>query len=150
MHGSVTLRLLNISKTLLSVVALIAFFCLIPAQAQKKQGSDSSVPKYDLHSETSIKGTVDELKLPANAGAKDFAQLMVKNGAEIVDVYLCPKSFLDDMGVSFTKGNEVTVTGSQVKQAGTDIVLAREVVKGDDRLTLRDDKGVPVWNWQKN
>lgn len=150
MRGSGTFLLPSFCRTLLSLVALIAFFSLIPARAQKKQGSDASVPKYDLHTETSIKGTVEELKLPATAGAKDFAQLMVKNGADIIDVYLCPKSFLDDMGVSFTKGNDVTVTGSQVKQAGTDIVLAREVVKGDDRLTLRDDKGIPVWNWQKN
>jgi len=73
----------------------------------------------------------------------------VKNGTEIVDVYLCPKSFLEEMGVSFSKGDQIVVTGSKVKQDGADLVLAREVVKGNDTLVLRDDKGNPVWNWQR-
>jgi hypothetical protein len=29
------------------------------------------------------------------------------------------------------------------------MILAREVVKGNDTLVLRDDKGKPVWNWHK-
>ena len=73
----------------------------------------------------------------------------MKNGTEIVDVYLCPKSFLEDMGLGFSKGDEIAVTGSKVKQDGADLVLAREVVKGNDTLVLRDDKGNPVWGWQR-
>jgi hypothetical protein len=73
----------------------------------------------------------------------------VKNGSDTVDVYLCPKSFLDDMGVSFNKGDDIALTGSKVKQNGTDLILAREVVKGDVTLALRDDKGNPVWNWHR-
>ena len=73
----------------------------------------------------------------------------MKNGTEIVDVYLCPKSFLEEMGVGFSKDDEIAVTGSKVKQGGADLVLAREVVKGNDTLVLRDDKGNPVWSWQR-
>ena len=51
------------------------------------------------------------------------------------------------MGVTFKKGDEITLTGSKVKQGDSDLVLAREVVKGTDALVLRDDKGQPVWNW---
>ncbi len=75
--------------------------------------------------------------------------MLVKNGTGIVDVYLCPKLFLDEMGVVFSKGDEIAVTGSKVKQDGADLVLAREVVKGNDTLVLRDDKGNPVWSWQR-
>ena len=64
-----------------------------------------------------------------------------------MDVYLCPKSFLDDMGVSFNKGDDIALTGSKAKQSGADVILAREVVKGDMTLVLRDDKGNPVWSW---
>jgi hypothetical protein len=52
------------------------------------------------------------------------------------------------MGVTFKKGDEVALTGSKVKQDTSDLVLAREVVKGTDALVLRDEKGVPVWNWR--
>jgi len=49
------------------------------------------------------------------------------------------------MGMGFNKGDELSFTGSRVKQDGGDLILAREVVKGDDTFVLRDAKGSPVW-----
>jgi len=72
--------------------------------------------------------------------------LLVKNGTDTVDKYLCPKSFLDDMGMQFSKGDELAFIGSKVKQDGADLILAREVVKGNDTFVLRDEKGGPVWD----
>jgi hypothetical protein len=108
----------------------------------------ATLPKYDLATEAKMKVTVEELKLPAKGNEKDAAHLLVKSGADTLDVYLCPKSFLDDMGANFAKGDEITVTGSKIKQDGADLIVAREVVKGTDTLLLRDDKGKPVWNWR--
>jgi hypothetical protein len=105
-------------------------------------------PKYDLHTETKMKGTVEEVKLPPKGNEKDVVHLMMKNGEDIVDLYFCPKSFMDDMGVNFSKGDELAFTGSKVKYGGADLILAREVVKGSDTLVLRDEKGNPVWNWR--
>jgi hypothetical protein len=102
-------------------------------------------PKYDLNTEIKTKGTVDEVKLPPKGN--EIVHLLVKNGEDTVDLYLCPKSFMDDMGVTFSKGDELSVTGSKVKYGGADLVLAREIVKGSDSLVLRDEKGNPVWNW---
>jgi|HubBroStandDraft_3_1064219.scaffolds.fasta_scaffold28694_1 hypothetical protein len=106
-------------------------------------------PKYDLHTETKLKGTVEEVKLPPKGNEKDVVHLMMKNGEDVVDLYFCPKSFMDDMGVSFGKGDELAFTGSKVRYGGADLILAREVVKGSDTLVLRDDKGNPVWNWKR-
>lgn len=83
------------------------------------------------------------MRLPANA--KEAVHLLVKEGADTVDVYLCPKAFLDDIGVNFSKGDQITLTGSKVKEGDADLVVAREVVKGADTLVLRDGKGKPVW-----
>jgi len=47
--------------------------------------------------------------------------------------------------MDFGKGDEVSITGSKVKQADADLVLAREVVKGNNTFVLRDAKGNPVW-----
>jgi hypothetical protein len=96
-----------------------------------------------------MKGAVEEMKLPPKGSEKEVAHLLVKTGTDTVDVYLCPKSFLDDMGVSFSKGDEIALTGSKVKQGEADLILAREVVKGSDTLVLRDDKGNPVWSWRR-
>jgi hypothetical protein len=47
----------------------------------------------------------------------------VRPTRDTVDVYLCPKSFLDDMGVSFSTGDEITLTGSKVEQGGAELIL---------------------------
>jgi hypothetical protein len=106
----------------------------------------TGAPKYDSSTETKLKGTVEEIKVPGTA--KEITHLLVKNGADTLDLYLCPKSFMDDMGVTFAKGEEVSFTGSKVKNGEAEMILAREVVKGSDTLVLRDDKGNPVWNWK--
>jgi len=131
-------------KLMLPALALLG---TLPLVAQKAQ--EPAQPKYDVHSETKMRGTVEEVKLPPKGSEKEIAHVLLKTGADIVDVYLCPKSFLDDMGVSFSKGDEISVTGSKVKQGDADMVLAREVVKGTDTLVLRDEKGNPIWSWRR-
>lgn len=122
----------------------VALLCTVLLVAQKTQ--ETSPPKYNVHTETKMKGTVEEVKLPPKGSEKEIAHLLVKTGTDTADVYLCPKSFLDDMGVSFSKGDEIALTGAKVKQGDADLILAREVVKGTDTLVLRDDKGNPVWS----
>jgi hypothetical protein len=93
-----------------------AVLCISPAIAQTSQRI--APPKYDLKTEAKMKGTVEELKLPAKGSEKQAAHLLVKNGTDMLDVYLCPESFLKDMGVSFSKGAEIAFTGSKVMQEG--------------------------------
>jgi hypothetical protein len=107
----------------------------------------NAAPKYDASTETKFKGTIEDLKIPEKGHEKEIVHLTMKNGEETVDIYLCPKSFMDDMGISFSKGDEITFTGSKVKQDGADMMLAREIVRGQDTLVFRDDKGKPVWGW---
>jgi hypothetical protein len=132
---------------ILFFAVFLASLCLLPATAQKSQ--QPSPPKYDLHTETKMKATVEEVKLPPKGSEKEVAYLLVKIEADSVDVYLCPKSFFDDMGMSFSKGDEVALTGSKVKHGEADLVLAREVVRGNDTFVLRDEKGNPVWASQR-
>lgn len=129
------------------VFPAVALLCTLPLFAQKAQ--ETSPPKYDVHTETKMKGTVEEVKLPPKGSEKEVAHLLVKIGTDTFDVYLCPKSFLDDMGVSFSKGEEIALTGSNVKHGEADLILAREVVKGTDTLVLRDEKGNPIWSWHR-
>ena len=131
------------SHTCLFAIFAAFFLCASLCVAQNK------APKYDTATEAKLKGTVEELKLPPKGSEKEVAHLMIKNGADTFDIYLCPKSFMDDMGVTFVKGDEIAFTGSKVKLGEVDMILAREVVKGTDTLVLRDDKGNPVWSWKK-
>ena len=132
---------------ILLFAVFLASLCLAPAIAQKNP--EPGPPKYDLHTETKMKVIVEEMKLPPKGSDKEVAHLLVKSETDSIDVYLCPKSFLDDMGMSFSKGDEVTLTGSKVKQGEADAILARVVVKGNDTFVLRDEKGNPIWNWHR-
>jgi hypothetical protein len=127
-------------------ILLLVFLATLALTPSALLLAQTGPPKYDLHTETKLKGTVEEVKLPPKAN--DVVHLMMKNGDDVVDLYFCPKSFMDDMGVAFSKGDELAFTGSKIKYGGTDLILAREVVKGSDTLVLRDDKGNPVWSWK--
>ena len=130
-------------RKLIFVSLCLVLACSARLVAQKPD--QTAPPKYDLQTETQMKGTVEEMKLPPDGSKKEVIHLMEKTATDTVDVYLCPKSFLDDMGISFSKGDEITMTGSKVKLGEADLILAREVVKGSDTLVLRDDKGKPIW-----
>jgi len=102
-------------------------------------------PKYDTATEGKIKGVVAELKLVPPTGGKPVAYLVMKSGPDAVQVFLCPKKFLDEMGMVFKADDEIEVTGSKIKLDGADLTLAREVTKGGDTLTLRFKDGKPAW-----
>ena len=104
-----------------------------------------TAPKYDPATETKLKGTVEELKFVPPTGAKTVAYLVIKSGADTLQVFLCPKTFLDQMGATFKPQDKVEGTGSKVTQDGADLILAREVDRGDDMLTLRFKDGKPAW-----
>ena len=122
--------------------------CVTPGLSQKAQQDDGSLPKYDLHTETKTKGVVDEVNLLSVGTREDFTEPIIKNGDDKIRIYLCPKPFQEEMGISVNKGDKIAVTGSKVKQEGSDMILARELVKGTDTLLLGDDKGNPVWDWR--
>jgi hypothetical protein len=138
----------NRSIPILSLLFFLAVLLGVPSYGKKNQPNAVSLPKYDLPAETKIKGTVDEVKLPPKGSEKEIAHLTVKEGSNSVDAYLCPKSFFDDMGMTFAKGDEVSMTGSKIKQGDADLFLVREIVKGTDTFALRDAKGEPVWDWR--
>ena len=133
----------------LSLLATLPLLLLsTPAFTQKPLPVEGTVPRYDLQTEAKTKGIVEETKLFTWGSRKDFVELILKSGDDTVSVYLCPKSFEDEIGVTFSKGDEVAVTGSKVKQDAADVILAREVVRGTDTLMFRDNKGKPVWDWR--
>jgi hypothetical protein len=141
-------------NTVQVLFCLSLFACATLAFSQAAQPDSSPMPKYDLLTEIKTKGVVDEINLLSLGTRKDFTELVLKNGDDKVRIYLCPKAFQDEMGITFAKGDQIAVTGSRVKQDvkqdskqdAADVILVRELVKGTDTLMFRDAKGAPVWN----
>lgn len=130
--------------TLCLEVAFSLLLCVTPGLSQK--APDTSLPKYDHQTEMKTKGVVEEINVLTVGTRKDFTELVLKSGDDKLHIYVCPKPFQDEMGITFTKGDEIAVTGSKVKQDASDVILVREMIKGSDTLMFRDDKGKPVWD----
>lgn len=126
--------------------SLLLLLCAIPLLSQKGPPADRGLPKYDLQTEMKTKGVVDEINVLPFGTKKDFTELIIKSGDDKLHIYLCPKTFEEEMGISFSKGDEIAITGSKVKQEAVEVILARELVKGTDTLVFRDGKGSPVWD----
>jgi len=128
----------------LALLSVVALFLLMPTSRAQKNDEG---PKYDVGKEITIKGSVEEIKEVPNPKGQIGIYLMVKSGADIVEVRLCPNSFLKEFEVVFNKGDQLTIIGSKVKVEEKEVILAREIENGNNKLVLRDKQGVPVWTW---
>jgi hypothetical protein len=135
------------SKGLLCI-PLFLLLCLTPGLSQKAQPDNGSLPKYDLPTETKTKGAVDEGQLLPLGTRKDFTERIIKSGDDQVHIDVCLDPFQEEMGINFSKGDKIAVTGSKVKQETSDVILARTLVEGADTLLFRGDKAKPVWDWR--
>ena len=126
-------------------IAIFMLLCVVPALSQKA-ADETVLPKYDRQNEMKTKGTIEEIKVLPMGTRKDFTELILKSGDDKIQIYLSPKPYQDEIGISFIKGDEIAVTGCKVKQEAGDVILAREITKGSDTLMFRDGKGNPVWD----
>src|SRR3954470_8731699 len=135
-------------KTVIAALAILVLALAASAWAQKASET-SATPKYDVSKEVNVKGTIEEVKEMTMAKGEAGVHLMVKTATDTIEVRLCPSGYLKDFEIAFAKGQTVEVTGSKIKVDDKDVILAREVVQGNNTVTLRDKQGAPVWTWLK-
>ena len=107
------------------------------------QSASKTGPKYDIANEVKIKGVVEEIRdVP---GPFEGIHLVVKTDTGTVLVRVAPSDFLKEMDTTFNKGDQVEVVGAKAPDAPEEEILAREITIGNNVLTLRDNKGIPIW-----
>jgi hypothetical protein len=74
--------------------------------------------------------------------------LIVKSEKEEIAVHLGPSWYLDKHGLKVAPGDRIEIRGSRITFEGKPAIIAAEVKKGDQSLTLRDDGGLPAWRGQ--
>lgn len=142
-------------RVFLTAIILVALFVLLFAPsvlAQKPSGesggTQASSPKYDFATETKVKGTVEEVRLVP--GPNEGTHVILKSGSDTILVHIAPPEFLKDFEFPVSKGDQLQVVGSKLMIDGQPEILAKEITKENNSFTLRDKKGVPVWNtWPK-
>jgi hypothetical protein len=154
--------------------AMLGWWSPLLAHSQDRPPQDASAqqpparsaaggPIYDVSQETTIRGTVVEVK---KTGARRAAWLMhgpvfafrrgrgaaqqplfvVRTDTDTLTfVHAGPTSFLEEHRIEIHKGDEIGVTGVPISLHGNSVILAREITRADCTWTIRDATGGPLW-----
>jgi mono/diheme cytochrome c family protein len=109
-------------------------------------GRISTGHQYNPAAETTVKGTVEQVQQSGSGAGWTATHLRLKTESGIVDVRLGPSSFLTEKNFTISKGDQIEVTGSEMNYNGAEVLVAREVRKGNQVLMLRNKNGVPLWS----
>jgi len=129
---------------MLKILTLVAFVLVVVLILGK--GAKQRAPKYNAATEVKVEGVVQEVKqfwCPINGD--EGTHLMLKTDTGILEVHVAPVRFLQGNGVSFSKGDQVSVVGSNIVYEGHDAMIARKITRGDRTFAFRQPDGRPLW-----
>lgn len=137
-------------RSLIAAGALVVSVFVPGALAQPQQ-TGQRMPMYDTRTESTFTGTVEAVDVVTPAGRSGRrslggTHLSLKTATETLEVHLGPTAFLTEKKVDITKGDTLEITGSRVTIGDEQVLLAREIKKGDSTWTLRDASGRPLWS----
>jgi hypothetical protein len=135
----------NFSKLILvlSIGILFAFWTALPSFAQR--GGPRS-PMYNPATEVTMKGSVEAVTQLTGPQGWAGTHLSLKTDKENIDVHVGPSWYLTQQKIDFAKGDKIEVAGSRIKWENKDALIAREVKKSGQTITLRNSQGIPAWS----
>jgi hypothetical protein len=100
--------------------------------------------------ETIIGEVVGVEKITPAKGMSYGVHLIVKIDKETVSVHLGPGWYIENQDMKIEAKDKIEVKGSRITFQGKPAIIAAEVKKGDEVLTLRNESGFPVWSgWRR-
>jgi len=106
---------------------------------------------YNPQTVESITGEVVSVdKITPVKGMSYGVHVLVKTDKETISVHLGPGWYLENQDVKIAATDKIEVKGSRITFEGKPALIAAEMKKGDEVLTLRDANGFPVWSgWRR-
>jgi len=136
-----------VMKTLpLGLMFLAAWVMIPPLACAQEADSRQSVPEYDVSKETRFKGVIDEVRdriCPISYGMG--LHLMIKIDEKVYEVHVAPVKFVKMYGAAFQRAEAIEMVGVITRFQGVDVILPREIRRGNHGLLFRDEKGKPIW-----
>jgi hypothetical protein len=100
---------------------------------------------YDPRTVETVEGIVAKVDHVAHGGRSSGVHLTLDTAKGKVAVHLGPAWYVEAQPVRVRDGDRVRVEGSRVEVDGAPALIARELTKDGQSLTLRDASGVPAW-----
>lgn len=141
---------MKLNKFYITAILVLLFAGNIYSQNGWGPGSNYN-RLYDTKTIETIKGqviSIDQISPDKNMSAGIHLLLNTENGN--ISVHLGPAWYIDNQDIQISKDDNISVTGSRVTYNDSPIIIAKEVVKGDQVLKLRDDNGYPLWSGWRN
>jgi hypothetical protein len=102
---------------------------------------------YNVNTVETITGEVRSIdKITPMKGMSYGIHLLLKTGKDTISVHLGPAWYIDKQKMKINPKDKITVTGSRITYQDSPAVIASEIKKGDEKITLRDKNGYPVWS----
>jgi hypothetical protein len=146
--------------TLIAVVTMLSFTFATEALAQPGMmwrgggGWGPGTPYARMYNPQTVETITGEVvsvdKIMPMQGMSYGVHLVVKTDKETIPVHLGPGWYLENQDVKIAPKDRIEVKGSRIAFEGKPALIAAEVKKGDEVLTLRDANGFPVWSgWRR-
>jgi len=143
-------------------VIVSVLFLMVAANSFAEQGADwkgsggwgmggQYTRLYDVKTVETISGVILCVdKFNPQKGMSAGIHLKVKTDKETISVHLGPVWYMEKQDVKLSPKDKIEVKGSRITFNGKPAIIAAEVKKGDEILTLRDANGVPMWSgWRR-
>src|ERR1043165_9933083 len=121
------------------LASVILFAALARYTTAQTPGINKALPKYDIASEVTLKGTITDISernCPVSGGLGFHFILKVQDGTTI-EVHVATSKFGKSYEIGLKKDDKVEVVGSKVKFEGADTVFARQITRGDEVFVVR-------------
>lgn len=106
---------------------------------------------YDSKTIETISGEVIRVdRITPMKGMSGGVHLTVKTDKEEISVHLGPAWYIENQDITIGQNDMIEVKGSKITFEGKLAIIAACVKKDSAVLTLRDEKGIPVWSgWRR-
>jgi hypothetical protein len=102
---------------------------------------------YNRHALESVSGEVVSVeRITPVEGMSCGITIMVETDKETIPIHLGPAWYVDNQDVKIVPGDRVDVKGSRVTLEGKPALMAANMKRGNEALTLREVDGFPLWS----
>ena len=133
-------------KLVIIFATLVVGSLILAAGSSAQRQGMSGERMYNPQTVETISGVVVSVgKFDGMKGMSQGVHAVVKTDTETISVHLGPAWFIDNQETKISANDRVEVKGSRITFEGKPAIIAAEVTKDGQTLTLRDASGAPVW-----